>query len=76
MWRWVNSGGSFGDNPFEQHLGLGQAQVLARLEIYWPKSDTTQVFENVPVDTRLEIVEGTGEYRVTPMRAFALGKRQ
>ena len=75
VWRWVCTGSSFGANPLEQHLGLGRAKVVARLEIYWPKSDTTQVFENVPADTRLEIVEGAKEYRVTPTRAFALGKK-
>jgi len=75
VWRWVCTGSSFGANPLEQHLGLGRAKIVARLEIYWPKSDTTQVFENVPADTRLEIVEGAKEYRVTPTRAFALGKK-
>jgi hypothetical protein len=76
VWRWVGTGGSFGSNPLEQHLGLGQAKSVARLEIWWPKSDTTQVFENVPADVRLEIVEGAKEYRMLPKRAsFVLGKK-
>jgi len=75
VWRWVDTGGSFGSNPLEQHLGLGKAKSVARLEIHWPRSDTTQVFENVAADQRIEIVEGAKEYRVTPTRAFRLGKK-
>ncbi len=60
----VNSGGSFGGNPLTQHLGLGRAERIARLEIRWPASDTTQVFEHVPADVRLEITEGESDYRV------------
>ncbi len=74
VWRWVGMVSSFGSNPLEEHLGLGQAKSVARLEIYWPKSNTTQVFADVPVDVRLEIVEGAKEYRVTPTRSFVLGK--
>ena len=71
LWRWVGTGGSFGCNPLAQHLGLGRAERVARLEIYWPKSDTTQVFTDVPADAKLEIVEGQRETRVITPRAFA-----
>jgi len=55
--RTVNSGGSFGANPLEQHIGLGKAEKIDVLEIYWPTSDTTQTFRDVPVDRALRIVE-------------------
>ena len=71
VWRWVGTGGSFGCNPLAQHLGLGRAERVARLEIYWPKSDTTQVFTDVHVDVELEIVEGQRDHRVITPRAFA-----
>jgi hypothetical protein len=67
----VGTGGSFGCNPLAQHLGLGRAERVARLEIYWPRSDTTQVFTDVPADAKLEIVEGRREYRVITPRPFA-----
>ena len=57
IFRWVNSGGSFGANPLRQEIGLGKAQRVKRLEIYWPTSDTTQTFSNVQVDRSLEITE-------------------
>jgi hypothetical protein len=73
LWRWVGSGGSFGCSPFEQHLGLGAAREVARLEIHWPRSKTTQVFERVPVDARFEVVEGASELVPRPLRPFRLG---
>ncbi len=58
VYRWVNSGGSFGANPLRQQLGLGQATRIKQLEIYWPKTNLTQVFKDLPVDRFIEIHEG------------------
>ncbi|HEU5255607.1 MAG TPA: FG-GAP-like repeat-containing protein, partial [Vicinamibacterales bacterium] len=44
MYRTVNSGGSFGASPLEQHIGLGKAARVAEVEIKWPASGTRQVF--------------------------------
>jgi hypothetical protein len=55
--RWVSSGSSFGANPLEQTLGLGKATKVARLEIYWPTSGTTQVFSDLEANQYLEITE-------------------
>ena len=57
IYRHVNSGGSFGGNPLRQSIGLGSAQHIDLLEIYWPTSGRTQRFENVPCDQTLQIVE-------------------
>jgi hypothetical protein len=56
-YREVTSGGSFGSSPFTQHVGLGRATRIERIEVRWPTSGTTQVFENVAADQRLEITE-------------------
>jgi len=58
IYKFVNSGGSFGASPLRQLIGLGKATKIDRLEIYWPKSDQTQIFTDVPLDTSLEITEG------------------
>jgi hypothetical protein len=71
--RWVTSGGSFGCNPLQQHLGLGAARQIERLEVFWPRSELLQEFRALPVDVRLEIVEGEPEPRVLPAHTFALG---
>jgi hypothetical protein len=62
-YRHVTSGSSFGANTLYQTIGLGKAERIARLEIWWPASNTTQVFEDVAVDQAIEITEFEGEYR-------------
>jgi hypothetical protein len=61
--RHVSSGSSFGANPLEQHIGLGKADRVASLEIYWPASKTTQVFRDIPANQAIEITEFASEYR-------------
>lgn len=63
IYRHVTSGSSFGGNPLQQTIGLGKANRITRLEIFWPTSRTTQVFENVPVDQAIEITETEPVYR-------------
>lgn len=60
--RHVSSGSSFGANPLEQHFGLGQAQRVARIEIHWPTSGTTQVFQDVAVNQGLVVAELATSY--------------
>ncbi|MFO0863792.1 MAG: CRTAC1 family protein [Gemmataceae bacterium] len=55
--RHVSSGSSFGANPLEQHFGLGKAKRVAKVEVYWPTSRTTQVFRDISVDRGLVITE-------------------
>jgi hypothetical protein len=61
--RHISSGSSFGANPLRQTIGLGPADKVARLEIHWPTSDTTQVFEDVAVNQALEVTEFEAAYR-------------
>ena len=56
--RRVNSGGSFGSNPLRELIGLGKASTIKRLEVYWPKTDTWQLFDGVEAGQFLRIVEG------------------
>ncbi len=58
IYRRVNSGGSFGANPLCQHIGVGRATRVDRVEVYWPASDTTQVLQDVPTDRTIRVVEG------------------
>ena len=66
IYRHVNTGGSFGSNPLIQHLGLSSAEEVARLEIYWPTSDSSQIFRNVAADQAIEITEGDDTIRPVP----------
>jgi hypothetical protein len=68
IYKWVNSGGSFGGSPLRQHIGLGSASQIESLEIYWPTSDETQRFKNVAADQMIEVVEGQSDYRLLEVR--------
>ncbi|WP_166822974.1 CRTAC1 family protein [Thalassoroseus pseudoceratinae] len=73
IYKHVCSGGSFGGNPLRQSIGLGQADRIDKLEIYWPTSDTTQTFQNVAVDQFIHIVEGEDKILQQELRSFKLG---
>ena len=73
IYKHVNSGGSFGANPLRQTIGLGQAEKIDLLEVYWPTSDQTQTFRDVPVDRHLRIVESQEEYATRSLKRLELG---
>src|SRR6185295_3232224 len=50
VYGFVGANSSFGGNSMQQELGLGDAKRILFVEVYWPTSDTTQHFENVPLD--------------------------
>ena len=59
--RWVGSGGSFGASSLRVVLGLADASELSQLEIEWPRTGKTQVFENVKADRVIRIRENSDE---------------
>jgi hypothetical protein len=74
IYRHVTSGSSFGANPLEQNLGLGKADRVAVLEVYWPTTDTTQEFRDVPVNQFIEITEAAPTYRKRDLKPIPLPK--
>ena len=73
LWRWVGTGGSFGCNTLRVHLGLGRAERVAKLELHWPASDTTQTFTDVQPGATLTIVEGASTFTRVERAPFRLG---
>jgi hypothetical protein len=55
--RQIGSGGSFGCNPLGQTIGLGSADRVERLEVWWPASGERQVWSGLRADTVVRIVE-------------------
>ncbi|MDP6761486.1 MAG: FG-GAP-like repeat-containing protein [Planctomycetota bacterium] len=74
IYRHVNGGGSFGGNPLTQHIGIGSAERIQVLEVYWPTSDTTQRFEGLAPDRRLRIVEGEAAFEVVDEARFEFAR--
>jgi hypothetical protein len=72
IYKHVNSGGSFGANPLRQTIGLGKASQIVKLEIYWPTTDTTQTFSNVPLDTVIHITEGKPQLEQLEPRSLGI----
>ncbi|HLK68738.1 MAG TPA: FG-GAP-like repeat-containing protein [Bryobacteraceae bacterium] len=74
IYRTVNSGGSFGASPLEQHVGLGKAATIVSLEIEWPGgSSPSQKFSNLAKNQAIEIKEGSADYRKLERHPAHLG---
>jgi hypothetical protein len=73
VYKWVNSGGTFGANPLRQTIGLGKAATVDTLEIFWPTTNHTQTFKNVRADQAIEIVEGAPAYSPLGLKRLTLG---
>lgn len=59
--RVVSSGGSFGDSPFSQHIGLGDAQAIEEVVIRWPTTGQVQSIRKLSPDQHYRLREGNRE---------------
>ena len=75
IYKHVNSGGSFGANPLRQTIGLGKAEKIETLEIFWHTTGLTQTFHNVPLDQFIQITEGETQYTTIELEKFRLGSK-
>jgi hypothetical protein len=73
--RTVGSGGSFGGNPMEQHVGLGASARNISVDVWWPATNTRQHFANVAKNQFLEITEFAKDYRRLERPAVHLGRK-
>jgi hypothetical protein len=72
IYRWVTSGGSFGSSPLQQHIGVGRAQIIDTIEVWWPTSKTRQVFHQLPVNRFIQIKEFEKTYTTLKHKSFVL----
>ena len=75
IYKHVNSGGSFGANPLRQTIGLGQAEKIETLEIFWHATGLTQTFHNAPLDQFIQITEGETQYTSIELEKLKLGSK-
>jgi len=47
-----------GSSVARQEIGLGDAERIARLDLWWPASNTRREYRNVPLDAMIAITEG------------------
>jgi hypothetical protein len=61
---------SFGGSPLRQEIGLGDTTAIKSPEVWWPPSDTRQVFTDLSLDSYLRVTEGDIDFEVLPRRSF------
>lgn len=57
IYRTVRSGASFGSSTFRQEIGLGHADTVARVEIFWPVTGVTQTFTGLRPNQSYKLCE-------------------
>ena len=72
----VSSGGSFGASPLQREIGLGRAESIESLEVFWPASGERQVFRDLPMDRTLYIREGDPQPEGRVFEPFALASER
>ncbi len=75
IYKHVNSGGSFGANPLRQTIGLGQAEKIETLEVFWHTTGDTQTFRDVPRNRFIRIVEDHDKYAILPIRKLEFARK-
>ncbi|MGD0303204.1 MAG: FG-GAP-like repeat-containing protein [Candidatus Acidiferrales bacterium] len=73
IYRTVNSGGSFGASPLEQHIGIGKSAHIDNIEIWWPTSNTRQNFRNVDSNQFIQIKEFDTTFTKLDRKPYHLG---
>ncbi len=69
IYRWLDSGGSFGANPLRAHLGLGDSAQVDELEIFWPKTGKSQTLRAIAANQFIEVVEESDSFRTLKYRS-------
>ncbi len=67
IFRTVGYGSSFGGNPLRQHIGIGQATEVERIEVAWPTSKTTQHFAHLKPNQTYRVREGEDSFNPVPL---------
>ena len=74
IFKVAGSGGSFGANPLEQQIGLGDAVMIKALSVKWQgKEATIDIFENISVNQFIRIEEKNPEIKVELKKKIVLG---
>jgi hypothetical protein len=71
--RTVSSGGSFGANPMEMHIGLGAASKIQKMDVWWPATNTRQTFTSLAKNQFIEVAEFAKNYTRLNRKATRLG---
>lgn len=73
IWSSVNTGASFGSASLRQEIGLGKAEKIESVEVYWAQPGPEKsVYANVPMGRFIKITEGNAEVTVLDRKPVVL----
>jgi len=73
IYRTVGNTSSFGNNPFEQHIGLGHGARIVSLDVWWPATNTRQQFSGMGKNEFIAVKEFDSSYTKLNRHAVRLG---
>jgi hypothetical protein len=76
VYRQVNSGGSFGSNPLQQHIGIGKAAIVDEVQVQWPVTGKIQIFKNLAAGKHIKITEGYDSFTTFNLNQLNFDKSQ
>lgn len=76
IYKTVSTGGSFGNNPLRQEIGLGNATGIKQVSIHWPASGIRQTVTNVSMGRFYKIKEGEPTAEPWNVPTFKLSTNQ
>ncbi len=76
IFRTVGYGSSFGQSPFRQHIGLGDALGISEIQVKWPGSSTVQQFNQTAMDSAYHVREGESQLQPLRLPQFAFASHQ
>lgn len=72
IYRTISTGTSFGNLPSRQEIGLGKAQRIETIEVFWPVTGKTQVFNKLLLNRCYKIREESAEIAAVPLKTIHL----
>ena len=59
VYHYVNTGGSFGANTLRAEIGLGSANRIKEVKVFWPDNNrTVQIINNVDINSFYKVKQG------------------
>ena len=58
----VSTGGSYGSNALEAHIGLAKDTVISRVVVWWQATGVKQEFKGIRVNSKVILTEGQAEF--------------
>jgi hypothetical protein len=72
--RVIGTGASFGGSTLRQEIGIGQADRVVQVEVFWPVTGKTQTFRDLKLDRAYALTEDQPIATEIPLKSFALPK--